>query len=91
MSENPEIKERAAPNYKKYLLTLSLIINIVFLILLVYFLGSIYRNEKEFFCRDVAHEAVFRELIRNTTITDNSYTESYYYAYDNCVQYRKNN
>lgn len=75
---------------KKYLLISSLVINMVFLILLIYFLSSIHKNEKESFCRDIAHEAVFARLIHDSLLSKDSYSESYYEAYNNCVKYRKN-
>ena len=48
------------------------------------------KQEKEFYCRDIAHEAIFKGLIINSTITDDSYTENYYYAYNNCKNYKAN-
>lgn len=75
---------------KQYFLILSLVVNVIILILLIYFIDSTNKKEKELYCRDIAHEAVFRELIRNSTITDDSYTENYYYAYNNCEKYRSN-
>lgn len=70
----------------KKLIYINLITALCVLVISIYTLTNLNNAKKEYFCRDVAHEAVMRGLFEGSITNDDQYTDTYYDPYNNCLK-----